>query len=290
MSDTFWQRLFRGVRLLRQQPQWAEFAGPNWADRIMAEDVTDRFHAKQGRTIARWTLRSQDRSLVVYLKRHYRLSWWSGLQALLRPRGSWSPALQEWDHLEWARAQGLPVPLAVAGGEFIGPWGRLQSFIAVEELTDMLPLHEAVPAAAAALDPATFRRWKRGLIQEMASISLDLHRRRCFHKDLYLCHFYIAEEDTRCLPEWTGRVRLIDLHRLARHPLTWPWWRSKDLAQLLYSSDVPGVTARDRMQFWRDYLGADRRGRAARLEAWWIRARSWGYVRRHQRKRDHTPA
>ena len=77
----------------------------------------------------------------------------------------------------------------------------------------------------------------------MASISLDLHRRRCFHKDLYLCHFYIAEEDVRRLPEWAGRVRLIDLHRLARHPWTWPWWQSKDLAQLLYSSDVPGVTA-----------------------------------------------
>ncbi len=285
MTDTFWRRLFHGVRRLRQQPQWAEFAGPDWADRIMAEDVTDRFHAKQGRSIARWTLRSKDRSLVVYLKRHYRLSWWSGLQALLRPQGSWSPALQEWDHLEWARAQGLPVPLAAAAGEFIGPWGRLQSFIAVEELTDMLPLHEAVPAAAAALDAATFRRWKRGLIQEMASISLDLHRRRCFHKDLYLCHFYIAEEDTRRLPEWTGRVRLIDLHRLARHPWTWPWWRSKDLAQLLYSSDVPGVTARDRMQFWRDYLGADPGRRPSRWEAWWIRARSWGYVRRDRRKR-----
>ena len=49
------------------------------------------------------------------------------------------------------------MPLAAAAGEFIGPWGRLQSFIAIEELTDMLPLHEAVPAAAAALDPVTFR-------------------------------------------------------------------------------------------------------------------------------------
>ena len=285
MTDTFWRRLFHGVRRLRQQPHWAEFAGPDWPDRIMAEEVTDRFHAKQGRTIARWTLRSKDRNLVVYLKRHYRLSWWSGLQALLRPQGNWSPALQEWEHLEWARAQGMPVPLAAAGGEFIGPWGRFQSFIAVEELTDMLPLHEAIPAAAAALDPATFRRWKRGLIQEMASISLDLHRRRCFHKDLYLCHFYIAEEDTRRVPDWSGRVRLIDLHRLARHPWTWPWWRSKDLAQLLYSSDVPGVIARDRLQFWRDYLGADRGRRAARWEAKWIRARSWGYDRRARRKR-----
>ena len=284
MTDTFWRRLFTGVRRLRQQPQWAEFAGPDWPDHIMAENVTDRFHAKQGRTIARWTLQSKDRSLVVFLKRHYRLSWWSGLQALLRPQGNWSPALQEWDHLEWG-GQGLPVPLAVAGGEFIGPWGRFQSFIAVEELTDMLPLHEAVPAAAAALDPTTFRRWKRGLIQEMASISLDLHRRRCFHKDLYLCHFYIAETDTRRIPEWSGRVRLIDLHRLARHPWTWLWWRSKDLAQLLYSSDVLGVTVRDRMQFCAITLAPTAAGGRCGWEAWCIRMRWWGYVRRGRRKR-----
>ena len=93
-----------------------------------------------------WRLRGD--LFVVYLKRHYRLSWWHGLLALLRPGQSWSPALQEWEHLHWAREQGFPVPEAPAAGEFIGPWGRLQSFLAVKELTGMLPLHEAVPAAA----------------------------------------------------------------------------------------------------------------------------------------------
>jgi heptose I phosphotransferase len=284
MGDTFWQRLFRGVRRLRQRPPWADFAGPDWADRVMQVQVADRFHAKQGRTIARWTLHAGGRRLVVYLKRHYRLPWHAGLLALVRPDGRWSPALQEWDHLEWARAEGLPAPRAVAGGEYIGPWGRLQSFLAVEELTGMIALHEAIPAAAAALDPATFARWKRGLVAEMASVTLALHRRRAFHKDLYLCHFYIAEEDTRQTPDWRGRVRIIDLHRLARHPWTWRWWRVKDLAQLLYSSHVPGVTARDRLHFWRAYLRPVGGGRAARWEAWWIRARAQWRLRRDRRK------
>ena len=79
--------------------------------------------------------------------------------ATLWPDTGWSPALQEWQHLEWARQQGMPVPEAVAAGEYIGPWGRLQSFLAVEELIGMLPLHEAVPLAAERLDPASFRRW-----------------------------------------------------------------------------------------------------------------------------------
>jgi hypothetical protein len=283
-TGTIWQRLFRGVRRLHHQPHWPDFAGPDWAERIMHATVTDRFHAKQGRTIARWTLDANSRRLVVYLKRHYRLPWWHGLLALLWPKGDWSPAMQEWGHLEWARSAGLPVPLAAAGGEFIGPWGRLQSFLAVEELTGMLALHEAIPLAARQLDPPTFRLWKRGLVREMAAIARDLHSRRWFHKDLYLCHFYIAEEDTHRLPEWRGRVRLIDLHRLGHHRWTWPWWRIKDLAQLLYSSNVPGVDARDRLGFWRLYFGDARRGRMTGWVRRLIGLQAWNYQRRHERR------
>ena len=73
-------------------------------------------------------------------------------------------------------------------------------------------------------------------------------------RDLYFCHFYIPEGFTRTIPEnWVKRVVMIDLHRLARHPVMGAWWQAKDLAQLLYSSDVPGVTARDRARFWKLY-------------------------------------
>ena len=101
---------------------------------------------------------SKERSLVVYLKRHYRLSLVErnpGAAPASAATGRrpcrngniWNGRDRKACRCRWRSA----------GGEFIGPWGRLQSFIAVEELTDMLPLHEAVPAAAAALDPATFR-------------------------------------------------------------------------------------------------------------------------------------
>ncbi len=283
MEATFWQRLLRGARRLHRTEEFDRLAGADWPDRIMALAVTDRLHVKQGRSIGRLVLSSQGRSLVVYLKRHYRLPWWHGLLALLRPGSGRSPALQEWEHLRWARAQGLPVPEAVAGGEFIGPWGRLQSFLAVKELTGMLPLHQAVPAAAARLDPVTFRRWKRGLIAEVARLSAELHRLRWFHKDLYLCHFYVAEDDTGRVPDWKGRVQMIDLHRLAHHAWAWPLWLAKDLAQLWYSSEVPGVDDRDRVFFWRAYR---RQNPGAWLGPWfraWVRAKAWRY-RRHSRR------
>ncbi len=229
----------------------------------MVVPVTDRFQTKQGRSTGRWILTGPaenpepTRRLSVYLKRHYDLPWWRGWLATLWPWRNWSPAWQEWRHLDWARRQGLPVPRRVAVAEYIGPWGRLRSFLAVEELTGMLSLQGAIPLAAVRQDAQSFRQWKRGLAAEMARLTRILHERRCFHKDLYLCHFFIAREDTCGMPAegWRGRLYLIDLHRLAHHPWTWRVWQTKDLAEILYSSDIIGVDARDRLAFWRAYRG-----------------------------------
>lgn len=275
-----WARLTRGARTVREQPDWERFVGAGWEDRVMSVEATDRHHAKQGRSIGRWVIPGDGGPLRVYLKRHFRLPLLHGLLATLFPGRAWSPGLQEWANLEWAAAHGFPVPRAVAAGQFVGPWARLQGFLAVEELHGMLPLHEAVPLAARRLDAPAFAAWKRGLTAELARLARAFHRRAVFHKDLYLCHFYIPDDLTRAAPgDWAGRVFVIDLHRLGRHPVTAVWWRVKDLAQLLYSSEVPGVTARDRVRFWRLYAGG-RPGwlaRAVRLK--------WALYRRHNRRR-----
>lgn len=290
MAETLWQRLWRGACRLRHEPDWEAAAGPGWLARVMSLPVADDFAAKQGRSTGRVPLSGAGRRLVVYLKRHYRLPWWHGLGAVLWPGRGWSPAVQEWEHLTWARAHGLPVPRPVAAGEFIGPGCRLQSFLAVEELTGMLPLHRAIPAAAAALEPPAFRRWKAGLAVEMAGIVRALHRRRRCHQDLYLCHFFVSEADTRRLPDWPGRVWLIDLHRLAHHRRTWPWWQAKDLGQLLFSTDLPQLDARDRLGFWRAYRGASQPGRWSRWLARWARLRAWNYRRHEERRKARQPA
>jgi heptose I phosphotransferase len=284
MRESLWRRLVGGVRRLRQRADWEGFAGPGWADRIMTAAVTDRFHAKQGRSTGRLILHAGSGRLAIYLKRHYHLPRWRGLLAALWPDRGWSPALQEFRHLAWARAAGLPVPAAVAAGEYIGPWGRLQSFLAVEELADMLPLYEAIPAAACRLNATGFQRWKRGLIAELVRLTRALHGQRRFHKDFYLGHFYIARADTQIIPCWPGRVHVIDFHRLAHHPWTWPLWQAKDLGQLLYSSEIPGIEARDRLRFWRRYAGHASHRRVYRWLRWLILFR-WRRYRRHNAKR-----
>lgn len=259
MAEAIWHRLVHGCRRVWQSAEWANVLPADWPERIMTAQVTDRFHAKQGRSTGRWIIENERGRIAVYLKRHYRLPWWHGLLAVLWPGGGWSPAEQERRRLAWAAEQGLPVPRVMAGAEFIGPGWHLQSVLAVEELADMLPLNEAIPLAAQRKNGREFEKWKRGLTAEIARLTNVLHGQRRYHKDLYLCHFYIPEAFTRAMPAWTGQVRMIDFHRLTAHPWTWPAWQVKDLAELLYSSSVEGISVRDRLRFWRHYLPAQRR-------------------------------
>lgn len=257
--------------MIHADPEWPSFAGDDWLDGIMDVPVTDRFHAKQGRSIGRWALTAGGRRVVVYLKRHYELPRWRGWLARLLPGRAWSPGLEECEHLAWARSNGLPVPRVLAAGERRRPGGRLQSFLAVEELTDCLALHEAIPHARRRLSADDFARWKRGLVRELARLCRELHRRRRFHQDLYLCHFYIPAADCGRVPDgWAGLVTMIDFHRLARRRVGRRWWQVKDLGQLLFSTvGVGGVTARDAARFWKLYRAADRTpGWVGRLARW----------------------
>ena len=191
--------------------------------------------------------------LSVYLKRHYRLPWAARLAATFDPARTYSPAAAERAHLERARALGVEVPDVVAAGEQIGPHAGLSSFLMVAELTDCEALHEVLPKLAERLDPSEFAGLKRRVIAEMARITATLHAARHFHKDLYLCHFFL-DVDRLGRESEPIRIVLIDLHRLNVHRL-WPgWWRWKDLGQLLFSTyDVAGIDDRDRLRFWRSY-------------------------------------
>jgi heptose I phosphotransferase len=263
---------------VRADSDWL-LAAPTDPESVMSAQVIDKFHAKQGRTIARWSLPGGP---TVFIKRHFRESWWRTLLTRVTRRPWWSSSWQEYRNLQWAAAHKLPVPRAVAVGTRLAP---LAGFLAVEELAGQLALHELIPLASAQLSPTAFAHWKRGLVTELARLTRKLHGRHCFHKDLYLCHFFApAKFAGQSVGDWTGRVAMIDLHRLSRHRLTGAWWRLKDLAQLLYSTDVPGVTARDRVRFWRLYAGPARRCSFGPWMKWLILIR-WRNYQGHNAER-----
>lgn len=272
----FWQRLFRGTRWAWVGERYRRALPADLDDAVMMLESRDRLHEKQGRSTARVVFHGPGGPVPAYLKRHYRLPWAARVAALVDPRGHHTPGSAEFAHLRRARALGLDVPEVVAAGERIGPWGRLQSYLLVAELTGWLPLHEAIPELKPRLDPRTFEGLKRGLARETAAIAATLHNARLFHKDLYLCHVFL---DMARLGEPGRRLALIDLHRLAGHRV-WPGrWRRKDLAQLLYSTEgVAGLTPRDTLRFWSHYrrlAGLRNPRRQARM----VRAKAARYSR-----------
>jgi hypothetical protein len=260
---SFWERWTRGVSWTWINDRYRTRVPGDLAATVMTLESRDRFHAKQGRSTARFVFHAGEHSsptrgssasaseppLAVYLKRHYRLPWTSRMAALLHPAGKHSDAGAEWSHLERVRELGIEVPDSVAAGEQIGPRASLTSFLMVTELEGGA-VNELLPVLSRQLDPQSFARLKRRVIAEIAGITARLHTASVFHKDLYLCHFYLDPGRVESKEEGAW-ISLIDLHRLAEHRLCPGWWRCKDLGQLFFSTDgVAGLTEHDRLRFW----------------------------------------
>jgi heptose I phosphotransferase len=284
---SLWDRLARGVHWTWINERYRDALPHDLAENAMAIESRDRYHAKQGRATARVVFHPEyagsprETSLSVYLKRHFALPWPARLAALINPGGGHTPGSAEWRHLERARSLGIPVPEVVAAGERIGPWGKLQSFLMVADLTGCRALNEVMGELRDRLDPHAFARLKRLIAIEMARIASELHRARVFHKDLYLCHFFLDLDRLEQAPSGV-RLVLIDLHRLKEHKF-WPdRWRWKDLGQLLFSTTgVPGIGARDRLRFWKHY----RRGVGLRFpgwQAWMVTLKAARYLAHNQ--------
>ncbi len=221
---SLWKRWTRGVSWTWVNERYRDALPADFDSGLMSLETRDRLHVKQGRSTARVVFHegrdgglateSSGPALSVYLKRQYRLPWPARLAATIDPSGRHSPAAAEWAHLERGRTLGIDVPDVVAAGERIGPHGGLTSFLMLAELTGCEALHEAVPRLAAELDPRAFASLKRRLIEEMARIASTLHAARLFHKDLYLCHFFLDIDRLERGGE-PPRLVLIDLHRLS---------------------------------------------------------------------------
>jgi heptose I phosphotransferase len=91
------------------------------------------------------------------------------------------------------------------------------------------------------------------------------------------------QEDIFQLPPWKNPIYLIDFHRLGYHPWTRRFWQIKDLAQLLYSSEIPGLEDQDRQFFWERYGSEE-------IKGFWLSQMvkyKAGQYRRHNQK--HLP-
>jgi heptose I phosphotransferase len=257
---------------------------PEYRDRLAAAGIAsfadaaalkpaDRYVEKQGRSTGRYRLSIAGETLSLYVKKHSRLSWW---RRMITAAGSFAGP-NEWRNLQTAAALGVRVPESVFVGT--GQTHECGSVLAVRELEGYLPLHEYVPGPLSRLpEPARHRR-KRALIARLADAVRRLHRNFYYHRDLYLCHFYLRDDPTA--PDGLDLV-VIDFGRLLRSRLR--RWQVKDLAGLLYSSGVSGVSRTDRLRFFKSYLAVERLDRRSKRLARQVLAKAERY-RRHNARR-----
>jgi heptose I phosphotransferase len=137
-------------------------------------------------------------------------------------------------------------------------------------LEDWLRLHLPGDCAAAF---AVSRR----LIANLAGLVARFHEAGFFHRDLYLCHLFVAAGEASAL-----QPTLIDLERVG-HGRWWlrRRWFVKDLAALLHSTD-PRVGHGRRLRFLKSDLQARQQPETWR---WWARR----IVAKQRRMARHIP-
>ena len=231
--------------------------------------ASDNYHQKQGRSTGRYLFAGPSMAPAVYIKKYFQVPWWQRWLVPLRK----FPGPLEMDRLEQVRRLGILVPEPAAAGA--DRRHDCRSFLAVRELAGFVELHKHLTWRFAGTGTPIDAAQRRALSRRIADIARRLHGARLYHRDFYLCHFLIREDPQA--PDGF-ELALIDFLRLKRSARR--RWQIKDLAQLLFSTDIPGITRTDRLRFWKHYLGVERLDRAARRQLRSILAKANRY-RRH---------
>ncbi|MCP5267981.1 MAG: lipopolysaccharide core heptose(I) kinase RfaP [Zoogloeaceae bacterium] len=200
---------------------------------------------------ARRTLRTEVDGRGFFVKIHRGVGWGEIIKNLLSLRWPVLGAGNEWQAVHRLTALGVDTMHAVAFGVKGSNPAKQHSFIVTEELAPTISLEDFCRDWP--LQPPA-PRFKRALIERVATMSRTMHRGGVNHRDFYICHFLLHQS-----PEPTAecfRLSLIDLHRAQVRAVTPTRWRDKDLAALYFSALDIGLTRRDFLRFLRTYFDA----------------------------------
>ena len=205
-------------------------------DRLMRRDDGEVMkHAIAQRKTVR--LRLPDGS-AIYLKRHYPAGFIAGLKKLLK----FSPeptAFDEFKHIAAFNQCGIPAVTPISAGKRTAGPLQTESFLVTLALQDCAKLDEYLA------EQLSFAA-KSALIAQTAGLVKKMHAAGFNHRDLYLCHI---------LRESSGKLYIVDLHRVQRRAQVPERWQIKDIAALNYSAPRT-VSRTDRLRFLKAYLGS----------------------------------
>ncbi len=194
----------------------------------------------------------------VICKRFRVTSWTDPLTALLRR----TPALRSWVHGQGLRERCLPTPrpLLVLHRRRFGLWH--EGYLLVEKVPDADELARHVAGLNALPEAQRRPRW-RDLIDRLARLVADLHRRQISQRDLKAANVLVQ------LTAEGPALWLIDLVGITVHGKLSQTRRVQNLARLHASfHHDPRLTRSDRVRFLRTYLAWGVHGKEG-WKDWW---------------------
>ena len=198
------------------------------------------FRAVDGRKTFRFDLNGSR----YFAKLHFGVGWREIAKNLFHLRWPIVDAENEWRAVQRLKSLGVltlhPVAYGVVG---LNPATR-RSYLVTQDLADTISLEDL---GKQWLTQPPSPAIKRALIKRVAGIARTLHSHGMCHRDLYLCHFLLHQNQ----PDL--RVSLIDLHRAFSSPRLRRRWLIKDIGSLYYSCLHLNLTQRDLLRFIRTY-------------------------------------
>lgn len=203
----------------------------------------ERFRHLDGRTTARIQLGGQ----AYFIKQHRGVGWAEIFKNWSQGRWPILGARDEVQALKRLASLGVAVPRVFGFGERGWNPATRESFIIMEAIENATSLETLT--ANWATEPPRFA-FKQAMISAVAEAARQLHTHGMNHRDFYLCHFLLRDQDRDTIPL---KLFLIDLHRAAIRRQTPTRWVQKDLAGLYFSSKHAGFTRRDYYRFMKHY-------------------------------------
>lgn len=198
------------------------------------------FRAVDGRKTFRFDLNGSR----YFAKLHFGVGWREIAKNLFHLRWPIVDAENEWRAVQRLKSLGVstlhPVAYGVVG---LNPATR-RSYLVTQDLADTISLEDL---GKQWLTQPPSPAIKRALIKRVAGIARTLHSHGMCHRDLYLCHFLLHQNQ----PDL--RVSLIDLHRAFSSLRLRRRWIIKDIGSLYYSCLHLNLTQRDLLRFMRTY-------------------------------------
>ncbi len=188
-----------------------------------------------------------------FIKKHFGVGWRELWKNILQLRLPVFDANCEYKAIQKLEKLNVPtMTVAAYGQQGRNPITR-QSFILVDELTNILSLEDVALQHPELINNLLFRR---KVIMTLAQTTRKLHQNGVNHRDYYLCHFLLAKDSLAQLQQGSFEplMHLIDLHRVQIRAKTPMRWRVKDVAGLYFSAMDAGLTPRDVWRFLRHYF------------------------------------